>query len=117
MKKKSSKLDKMDLLKKALKHLGLKLLWWGSWGFQDGKAGFLVVDGDINLYEWYKESYYADSNYKISKLEDFLSARYFDHCSMVRHRRIENPFFGLSPEELAIQLDLTENAASKSIHL
>lgn len=107
MMKKNSKLDKMNLLKKALKHLGLKLRWWGAAGFRDGKAGFLAVDDHNNLYMWYKESYYVDGNYKISKLEDFLSARYFEHYNVVRHN-IENPFFGLAPEELAIKLDLLE---------
>ena len=101
-KKKSSELDKMALLKKALNPLGLKLKWWGSWGFRDGKAGFLAVDGDDNLYMWYKESHYVDGNYKISKLEDFLSAKWFEHYSAVRHKLIENPFFGLSPERSRI---------------
>lgn len=109
-KKKSSKLDKMDLLKRALEHIGLKLKWWGSWGFRDGKAGFLAVDGDSNLYEWYNESRYVDSSYKISKLEDFLSAKWFEHYGMVKHKLIENPFFGMSPEGLAIELDLLEEA-------
>ena len=107
---KKSRLDKMNLLKKALNPLGLKLKWWGSWGFRDGKAGFLAVDGDDNLYMWYKykESHYVDSNYKISRLEDFLSAKWFEHYSVVKHKLIENPFFGLSPEELAIKIDLLE---------
>ena len=108
MMKKNSKLDKMNLLKKALKHLGLKLEWRGSWSFRDGKAGFLAVDGDDNLYMWYKESHYVDGNYKISKLEDFLSAKWFEHYSTIAclSKLIENPFFGLSPEELAVALDI-----------
>ena len=106
MKKNSSKLDKMSLLKRALEHLGLKLKWWGSWGFRDGKAGFLAVDGDCNLYMWYKESHYVDGNYKISKLEDFLSAKWFEHYSAARHKLVENPFCGMTPEELAIKIDL-----------
>ena len=105
MTKKNSKLDKMNLLKRALKHLGLRLKWLESWGFQDGKAGFLAVDDRSNLYMWYKESHYVDCNYKISKLEDFLSAKWFEHYS---DKIIENPFFGLSPEELAIKVDLLE---------
>ena len=108
MMKNGSKLDKMNLLKKALNPLGLKLKLWGSWGFRDGKAGFLAVDGDDNLYMWYKESHYVDGTYKISRLEDFLSAKWFEHYSAVRHKLIENPFFGLSPEELAIKIDLLE---------
>lgn len=105
MMKNNSKLDKMDLLKRALKHLGLKLRWWGAASFRDGKAGFLAVDDHNNLYMWYKESHYVDGNYKISRLEDFLSARYFEHYNVVEHL-IENPFFGLSPEELAVALDI-----------
>ena len=104
--KKNSKLDKMNLLKRALKHLSLKLKWQGSWRFRDGKAGFLAVDSDDNLYMWYKESHYVDGNYKISRLEDFLSAKYFEHYSAARHKLIENPFFGLSSEELAVVLDI-----------
>ena len=107
---KNGKLDKMNLLKRALDPLGLKLKWWGSWGFRDGKAGFLAVDGNDNLYMWYKESHYVDGTYKISRLEDFLSAKWFEHYSAVRHKLIENPFFGLSPEELAIKIDLLEEA-------
>ena len=114
--KNNSKLDKMDILKRALKHLGLKLKWRDGFGFLDGKAGFLAVDGNGSLYMWYKESHYVDCNYKISRLEDFLSAKYFEHYNTVEHL-IENPFFGLSLEELAIQLDLIEDAAPKSIHL
>lgn len=108
--KKSTELDKMNLLKRALNHLGLKLKWWGSWAFRDGKAGFLAVDGDDNLYMWYKESHYVDSTYKISKLEDFLSARCFEHYStfVYKSKFIENPFFGMTPEELAIKIDLLE---------
>lgn len=113
MMKNDSKLDKMSLLKKALKHLGLKLKWRSSLGFKNGKAGFLVFDRDGNLYEWYKESRYVDGNYKISKLEDFLSARCFEHYSTMvggKSKRIENPFFGMTPEELAIKIDLLEEA-------
>ena len=43
----------------------------------------------------------------MSKLEDFPSAKYFEHFITVAHL-IENPFFGLSPEELAIKIDLLE---------
>lgn len=107
MKKDSSKLDKMNLLKRALKHIGLKLKLQSGFCFRDGKAGFLAVDGDDNLYMWYKESHYVDGNYKISKLEDFLSAKWFEHFITVEHL-IENPFFGMSPEELAIKIDLLE---------
>ena len=104
--KNNSKLDKMNLLKRALKHLGLKLKWQESWGFRDGKAGFLAVDSNDNLYMWYKESHYEYGNYKISRLEDFLSAKWFEYYSAVRHKLIENPFFRLSPEELAVALDI-----------
>lgn len=109
--KNSSKLDKMNLLKRALKHIGLKLKWQVGLFFRDGKAGFLAVDGNNNLYEWYTENCYVDSNFKISKLEDFLSAKYFEHYSTIAclSKLIENPFFGLSPEELAIKIDLLED--------
>lgn len=106
MTKKNSKLDKMNLLKRALKHLGLRLKWRDGFGFLDGKAGFIVVDGNGSLYMWYKVSRYVDINYKISRLEDFLSAKWFEHYSTIKHKIIENPFFGLSPEELAIKVDL-----------
>ena len=104
--KKNSKLDKMNLLKRALKHLDLHLKWRDRLSFRDGKAGFLTVDGNGNLYNWYKENHYVDSSFKISRLEDFLSAKYFEHFSTIKYRSklIENPFFGMAPEELELKL-------------
>lgn len=106
MMKKNSKLDKMNLLKRALKHLGLKLKLQSGFCFRDGKAGFLANDCDSSLYMWYKESHFVDGKYKIAKLEDFLSAKWFEHWSIAKHKFIKNPFFGLSPEELAVALDI-----------
>ena len=99
------------LIDHALKQLGLFREWRnGNW---------LVFDNAKHPYKRLRD-FTDEGDRTINSLSDLLETECFECHSLKKGQDYEvvmNPFHNMTKEELAIQLDLIEDAAPKSIHL
>lgn len=100
------------LLDRALKHLGLKRVWRRS--YVSAHSGFVILDKDNREYRRVKDALDSLDNRTLNTLDELLDTAWFEHhyFSLVSNPQnyslVQNPFHGMTKEELAIELDLLE---------
>ena len=101
------------LLDRALKHLGLKRVWRNYVSAHDHTSGFVILDKDNREYRRVKDLDSFD-NRTINTLDELLDTAWFEHHRFAlvsnpqNYSLVQNPFYKMSQEELAIKIDLLE---------
>ena len=110
-------LESNHLLDRALKQLGLVRSWRRRLSLRSKESGWVMLDDVNRPYRGIKNAADRYGTRAINNLDEFLEIKWFEHYHFEgfnfqsdpkSSNVIQNPFYDISREELAIRLDLLE---------